>query len=256
MQPYKQSFAWWSFAEGPVQVPNLLAEAAGIGLQGVDFLPQDLWPQAKQLGLELAIIDGHEVIEIGFNDRTKHSDLSDQVRRNLDLAVREGVHNLSVAPGDKIGISDADAMDICVEALTPLAAEAQAAGVGLLLEPLNSKVDHAGHQCDTTAWGAELIDRVNSPALKLLYDAYHMQIMEGDLSRTIEANLHRIGHIHTAGVPGRSDLDDEQEVNWKGIAHRLRTLGFDGFVAHEFIPRADPVAALRQAYAHFADSQP
>ncbi|MFG2869687.1 hydroxypyruvate isomerase family protein [Streptomyces sp. NPDC048338] len=248
---YRQSFAWWSFAEAPVRVPDLLAEAAAIGYQGVDFLPEELWSRAKDLGLELVVVDGHASIDIGFNDPSQHADLTEQVRRALDTAHREGVHHLSVMSGVTAAAGDEEAVEICAEALAPLAAEAEQAGVGLLLEPLNTKIDHPGHQCRTTAWGAAVVDRVGSPALRILYDAYHMQIMEGDLLRTIAAHLDRIGHFHTAGVPGRQELDHRQEINWAALALSLREQGYSGFIGHEFIPRADPVAALRQAYDLF-----
>jgi hydroxypyruvate isomerase len=249
---YRQSFAWWSFAEAPHQHPDLLRLAASIGLDGVDFLPEELWPQARDLGLDLVVVDGHESIEIGFNDRAHHRDLTDQVLRALDRAVDAGVLNLSVMSGDTTGASDEEAVAICAEGIAPLAEQAEAAGVGLLLEPLNTKVDHPGHQCRTTAWGAAVVDKVGSPALRLLYDVYHMQLMEGDLLRTIDAHLDRIGHFHTAGVPGRQELDHRQEVNWSAIGLFLRERGYQGFVGHEFVPRGDPEAALRQAHALFA----
>lgn len=248
---YRQAFAWWSFTEGVDAPDDLLEQAAAIGYRGVDFLPEELWPRAKDLGLELVIIDGHASIDVGFNDRSQHADLSAQVRRALEVAHREGVHNLSVMSGADCGVSDEEAIDACVTALAPLAEEAEQAGVGLLLEPLNTKVDHPGHQCRTTAWGVEVVERVGSPALRLLYDAYHMQLMEGDLLRTIDTHFDRIGHYHTAGVPGRAELDHRQEVNWGALALRLRERGYTGFVTHELIPRGDPLAALRQAYAVF-----
>jgi hydroxypyruvate isomerase len=249
---YRQAFAWWSFEEAPHHHPDLLTAVTKIGFEGVDFLPPRLWPQARQFGLELVIIDGHKHLEIGFNDPGQHRDLADQVRRNLELAVANGVRNLSVASGDRRGQDPAAGIAACVDGLAPLADEALAAGVGLLLEPLNTKIDHAGHDCDSTAWGLAVIDQVASPALRLLYDAYHMQIMEGDLIRTVGTYLDRIGHIHTAGVPGRHELDDTQEVNWKAIAGLLRDRSYAGYVTHELIPRGDPVAALRQAYDIFA----
>jgi hydroxypyruvate isomerase len=147
--------------------------------------------------------------------------------------------------------ADAPAIAACVDGLGPVIVHAQKAGVRLLLELLNSKVDHPGHQCDRTAFGADIVRQLNSPTLRLLYDGYHMQLMEGDLSRTIKANFDLIGHIHTAGAPGRRDLDDRQEINWRGIAGLLHHAGYDHWVGHEFVPRGDPVAALRQAMEQF-----
>lgn len=251
---FRQGFAWWSLAQASVHVPDLLPAAAKIGYAGVDFLPPERWPEAKDCGLNLIIIDGHEPLEVGFNDRSQHRQLADQVRRNLEVAHAHQVRFLSVASGDSVGTSRQDSIAACVDSLAPLAEEAAAAGVVLLLEPLNTKVDHPGHDCDSTAWAATVVDRVGSPALNVLYDAYHMQIMEGDLIATITANLHRIGHVHTAGVPGRHELDHRQEVNWSAIGRLLRDVGYDGYVTHEFIPRGHPVEALRQAYAVFAES--
>jgi hydroxypyruvate isomerase len=122
-------------------------------------------------------------------------------------------------------------------------------GVTICLELLNSKVDHKGYMCDHTAWGVQVVEEVNSPNVKLLYDIYHMQIMEGDLSQTIIANRQWIGHFHTGGVPGRHELDDNQEVNWAGVMRAIASTGFQGFVAHEFIPTRDPMTSLRQAVA-------
>jgi hydroxypyruvate isomerase len=249
--PYRQGFAWWSFTEGRTPDERLLERAAGIGLAGVDFLPASLWPAARAVGLELVIIDGHGSLEVGFNNPAHHADLAEQVRGNLDAAAAAGVRNLSVASGDRGDVSDADAIAICAEGLAPLAAEAEAAGIGLLLEPLNSKIDHPGHQCDRTAWAAAVVDEVGSPALRILYDAYHMQIMEGDLLRTVAEQLPRIGHIHTAGVPGRHELDERQEVNWVALAHLLCERGYAGFVTHEFLPTRDPEDGLRQAFDTF-----
>ncbi|WP_025617269.1 TIM barrel protein [Salinispora cortesiana] len=247
----KQCFAWWSFAAAPQQAPDLLRQAAAIGCQGVEFLPRDRWQEAYDLGLQLTVIDGHECVEVGFSDRANHRALADEVRRNLEVATAGGVLNLAVASGNWSGPPH-DGISICAEGLAPLAAEAEAAHVGLLLEPLNSKVDHVGHECDSTAWAAAVVERVGSPALRMLYDMYHMQIMEGDLIRTIREKFSFIGHVHVAGVPGRAELDDRQEVNWQAIAATLREHGYPGYVTHEFIPRGDPVAALRQAFQVFA----
>ncbi|MET9356566.1 TIM barrel protein [Streptomyces sp. NPDC006617] len=248
---YAQSFAWWSFAEARYQVPDLLERAAEIGMEGVDFLPRDLWPRARALGLELVVVDGHETIEDGFNNPARHAALGEQVRRSIELAHAEGVRHLSVMSGDRGSLNDEEAVAACAEALASLAEEAAQAGVGLLLEPLNTKVDHPEHQCRSTNWAASVVDRVGSGSLKILYDVYHMQLMEGDLLRTIEAHLDHIGHFHTAGVPGRHELDHRQEVNWGAIADALCAWGYEGFVGHEFIPREDPVKALQQAFDIF-----
>lgn len=251
----RQSFAWWSFTMGrEVDPATLLRQAAEVGARGVEMLPEPLWPLARDAGLSLVTLTGHK-LEEGFNDPSRHAGLSDIVRRNIDLAAAGGVEAVIVFSGDRIGEgADAPAIAACIEGLAPVVAHAEAAGVRLLLELLNSKVDHPGHQCDHTAFGAAVVRGVGSPTLRLLYDGYHMQLMEGDLSRTIRANLDLIGHVHTAGAPGRRDLDDRQEINWPAIAGLLDHLGYQGWVGHEFVPRGEPVAALRAALVQFDGS--
>jgi hydroxypyruvate isomerase len=217
------------------------------------MLPERLWPLARDEGLALVTISGH-ALEQGFNDRSRHAALKDEVCRKIDAAAAGKVDAVIVFAGSRFGDgADGPAIRACVDGLGPVVAHASRAGVRLLLELLNSKVDHPGHQCDRTAFGAEVVRQVNSPALRLLYDAYHMQLMEGDLSRTIKAHIDLIGHIHTGGAPGRRDLDDRQEVNWRAIASLLRRLGYDQWVGHEFVPRGEPIAALRQAIDLFGE---
>ncbi len=244
----RQSFAWWSFTMGrDVEPASFLAAAAAAGAQGVEMLPEEHWPMARDLGLDLVTLTGHR-LEEGFNDPGRHPALQTQVRRNIDAAANGGCEAVIVFAGNRFGDGDDDrAIAACVKGLEPVVAHAADAGVRLLMELLNSKVDHPGQQCDSTAFGAQVVQGINSPALKLLYDGYHMQLMEGDLSRTIKANLDLIGHVHTAGAPGRRDLDDRQEINWRGIAGLLTHLGYERWVGHEFIPRGEPIAALKQA---------
>ncbi|MCF8504953.1 MAG: TIM barrel protein [Caulobacter sp.] len=248
----RQSFAWWSFTAGrEVDPATLLREAAAAGARGVEMLPEALWPVAKDAGLSIVTLTGH-TLERGFNDPTLHAALSDEVRRNIDTAAAGGCEAVIVFSGNRIGDgADGPAIAACIEGLAPAVAHAEAAGVRLLMELLNSKVDHPGHQCDRTAFGAAVIRGVGSPALRLLYDGYHMQLMEGDLMRTIRANIDLIGHVHTAGAPGRRDLDDRQEINWPAIAGLLRHLGYRHWVGHEFVPRGEPVPALAAAISQF-----
>jgi hydroxypyruvate isomerase len=240
----RQSFAWWSFTAGrEVDPARLLREAAEVGAQGVEMLPEPLWPVARDAGLSLVTLTGH-TLERGFNDPSLHAALTDEVRRNIDTAAAGGCESVIVFSGDRIGDgADAPAIAACIEGLAPVVAHAEQAGVRLLMELLNSKVDHPGHQCDRTAFGAEVVRTIGSPAL-----------MEGDLMRTIRANIDLIGHVHTAGAPGRRDLDDRQEIHWPAIAGLLRHLGYKGWVGHEFIPRGDPVAALQAALVQFDGS--
>ena len=248
----RQSFAWWSCAGAPeIQPAAFLKAAAAAGAQGVEMLPDAMWPVARDLGLELVTVSGHP-LETGFNNPELRPSLDKAVRERIDAAARGGVEAVIVFAGNRFGDGDdGRAIASCVEGLRPLADHAASAGVRLLLELLNSKIDHPGQQCDRTAFGAEVVRQVGSPTLRLLYDGYHMQLMEGDLSRTITANFDLIGHIHTAGAPGRRDLDDRQEINWRGVAGLLRHLGYSHWVGHEFIPRGEPAAALGQAISLF-----
>jgi hydroxypyruvate isomerase len=248
----RQSFAWWSFTMGrDIEPASFLREAAAAGAQGVEMLPEAHWPIARDLGLELVTVSGHK-LEEGFNDQSRHPALEKEVRQKIDAAAEGGVDAVIVFAGNRFGDgADDRAIEACVKGLRPVVSHAGDAGVRLLIELLNSKVDHPGQQCDRTAFGAAIVQQIDSPTLKLLYDGYHMQLMEGDLSRTIKANLDLIGHVHTAGAPGRRDLDDRQEINWRGVAGLLHHLGYAHWVGHEFIPRGEPIAALRQAMALF-----
>lgn len=248
----RQSFAWWSFTMGrEIEPAAFMKDAAAAGARGVEMLPADLWPVAHDLGLSIVTETGHK-LEEGFNDPARHAGLQDLMRRKIDAAAEGGVDSVIVFAGNRFGdAADAPAIAACVEGLRPVIAHAEAAGVGVLMELLNSKVDHPGQQCDRTDFGAAVVRQIASPGFRLLYDGYHMQLMEGDLSRTIKANLDLIGHVHTAGAPGRRDLDDRQEINWRGVAALLSHLKYEHWVGHEFIPRGEPIAALKQAIALF-----
>jgi hydroxypyruvate isomerase len=250
----RQSFAWWSFTakQRPDDPARFLRDAATAGAGGVEMLPPKWWPAARDAGLTLVTLTGHS-IETGFNDSRNHASVGDTVRRAIELAASGGVHGVIVFSGNREpNIDDARGIANTVEGLAPLAPAAHSAGVVLLLELLNSRVDHPGYQCDRSDWGFEVVRRVGSPGLRALYDGYHMQTMEGNLSPTIAANIDLIGHVHTGGAPGRSDLDDDQDINWPGVAATLRRVGYAGWIGHEFIPKGEPIAALAQACALFS----
>jgi hydroxypyruvate isomerase len=152
-----------------------------------------------------------------------------------------------VFSGNRRGLSDADGLENCAKGLKRIMKLAEDRGVTVCMELLNSKVNHKDYQCDHTPWGVELVKRVGSERFKLLYDIYHMQIMEGDVIRTIQDNIRHIGHFHTGGVPGRNEIDETQELNYRRIAQAIADTGFQGYFAHEFIPRRDAMASLKQA---------
>lgn len=230
---------------------KLLADAAAIGLLGVEMLTPDLYPAARDVGLEFVSITGHD-LDVGFNNPANHPHLTDGIRAKITHAHDEGIRGVIVFSGKRCGYSDHDAIGHMSDALAPLAEEAGQAGVELWLELLNSRIDHPGQQCDRSAFAFAVARAVDTPSFKVLFDCYHMQIMEGNLMSTITANLDVIGHVHTAGVPGRRELDDHQEINWPAIAGLLHTSGYAGWIGHEFVPRGDPIATLRSALAQFS----
>ena len=248
MTQLKQSFTWWSFGRGVTDPAGFFREARKIGYQGVELLPHELWDAAAAAGLTI-VTEGAGKIARGLNRREHYDEVEAEVKVKLELAVRYGVPNIIVFSGNRAGLSDEAGALTTAEGLRRLAPLAEAAGVTLVLELLNSKVDHNDYQCDHTAWGVLVMNLVNSPRVKLLYDIYHMQIMEGDIIRTIrEVAAPHIGHVHTAGNPGRRDLDDAQELWYPPIMRALKEIGYTGFVGQEFIPKGDPVEALRAAY--------
>jgi hydroxypyruvate isomerase len=186
-------------------------------------------------------------IATGFNDPANHQLLLNELEDAIPLAAQAGVPNVITMFGNRKGRSDAEGITNCVAGLKKIAPVAEQHGVTVCVELLNSKVDHHDYQGDHTSFGVAVIDGVGSPRVKLLYDIYHMQIMEGDVIRTIRENAGRIGHFHTGGVPGRHELDDTQELDYRGIARAIADTGFAGYVAHEFVPSRDPLTALAEA---------
>ncbi len=247
MSTFKQSFAWWSFSRAVRDAAAFLRQAREIGYAGVELLPHELWDAARAADLTI-VTEGVGQIERGLNRREHHAEIEEELKRKLDLAVRYGVPNLIVFSGNRGGLSDEAGALVTAEGLRRLAPLAEAAGVTLVLELLNSKVDHNDYQCDRSAWGVLVTTLVGSPHVKLLYDIYHMQIMEGDIIRTIRQIAPHIGHVHTAGNPGRRDLDETQEICYPPIMAALTEVGYAGFVGQEFIPKGDGLAALRSAF--------
>jgi hydroxypyruvate isomerase len=248
MPHIKQSIAWWCFNKGPLAPAQLLRTAAEIGYAGVDLIEPDLWPLVKEHGLTIAAIIGHASLRVGLNRREEHDRIEREILANLKLAEQWGIPNLICFSGDRYGLDDQTGAEITAEGLRRVARAAEDAGVNLVLELLNSKVDHPGYQCDHSAWGVEVCRMVGSPRVGLLYDIYHMQIMEGDLIRTIRDQHQFFGHYHTAGNPGRNEIDDTQEINYPAVLRAIGATGYNGFIAQEFIPRGDMVAALRDAF--------
>ena len=246
----KQSFSWWSFAGRGVGDEELMAGAKAIGYDAVELLPPALLDLTVRHGLAIASHNGHASIESGLNDAANHDRIAREIEESVALAVRYRIPNLIVFSGNRRpGLSDDEGAKIVADGVRRIVRIAENAGVTLVMELLNSRVDHKGYQCDRTDWLAGVIDEVGSPRFRALYDIYHMQVMEGDLIRTIDRHAPRIGHYHTAGNPGRHELTGErQEIAYPAVLRAIASTGYDGFIGHELIPTGDPLAALRDAF--------
>jgi hydroxypyruvate isomerase len=221
-----------------------------MGIVAIDLLQPEEWPVVREAGLVPSMgypTKRQDFIPTGFNDPKNHPMLLRELETTIPLAAKAGVPNVIAMFGNRNGRSDDEAIAVCADGLRRIAPLAEENGVTVCVELLNSKVDHTGYQGDHTAFGAAVMKQVGSPRVKLLYDIYHMQIMEGDVIRTIRTNAAYIGHFHTGGVPGRHELDDSQELNWHAVARAIADLGFAGYVAHEFVPTRDPLTSLREA---------
>ncbi|TGE28940.1 hydroxypyruvate isomerase family protein [Hymenobacter metallicola] len=243
----KQSVCRWCFQELPLD--QLCAAAKAMGIRGIDLVGPNDWPTLKKYGLDSPMCNGAEInLTDGFNDPQFHARLQKQYAEMIPRVAAAGYKNLICFSGSRRGLADAKGWDNCVRGLAPLLKLAQQHKVVLVMELLNSKIDHKDYHCDHTAWGVELAQKLSSEHFKLLYDIYHMQINEGDVIRTLTQHHEYIAHYHTAGVPGRHELDDQQELNYPAIMRAIQATGFQGYVAQEFVPRqADKLASLRQA---------
>ena len=242
----KQSVSRWCYGKVPME--ELCQACVDMGIGGLDLVGPKEWPTMKKFGLVGTCTPGHTGIAKGLNDPKNHEGCLAKLREAIELTAEAGYPNVICMSGNRDGISDEDGAKNCVDALKQIAGFAEEKGVTLVMELLNSKVNHKGYMCDHTAWGAEMCKRVGSPRVKLLYDIYHMQIMEGDIIRTIKENIAYIGHVHTGGNPGRNEIDDTQELYYPAIMRGLVDAGYTGWVAHEFTPaRKPPLDSLRQA---------
>jgi hydroxypyruvate isomerase len=241
----RQSVARWCFAGTPIH--DLCRLVQSLGMVGVDLLGPDEWEVPKAFGLQCTMGNSFGSIPVGFNRPAHHDKLVADGEAYIPRAAAAGVTKIVVFSGNRGGMSDGEGIANCIAGITRLIPTAQRHGVVLCMEMLNSKVDHADYHADHTAWAVEVAKGVDSPHFRLLYDIYHMQVMEGDVLATIRRYQPFIAHFHTAGVPGRHEIDGAQELNYRGIAQGIADSGFDGVLAHEFIPVRDGAAGLRQA---------
>jgi hydroxypyruvate isomerase len=244
----KQSVARWCYKSIPF--PDFCRTIADMGLPAIDLLEEKEWEAVRQYGLvcSMGFPSVHSIPD-GLNVKANHDAIIKSLEKSIPQAAKFGVPNLIAFFGNRRGMPDAEASENCVTGLNRIKKVAEDQGVTICVELLNSKVNHKDYQGDRTAFGVQVIKAVGSPRVKLLYDIYHMQIMEGDIIRTIQENHEHIAHYHTGGVPGRHELDGTQELNWAAVCSAIVATGYKGYVAHEFVPTRDPLTSLREAVA-------
>ncbi len=241
------SVCQWCY--GDIPLDKLCESAKEIGIKSIDLLNPTQWATAAKYGLTCAMAYASDLgLTKGFNDPSLHEKLLKDYSTNIPKAAEMGLKNVICFSGNANGLSSEKGLENCARGLEPVVKLAAKYNVTLSMELLNSKVDHKDYQCDHTEWGAKLCEKLGLDNFKLLYDIYHMQIMEGDVIATLTKNIKYISHFHTGGVPGRHEIDESQELYYPAIMKAIVKTGFKGFVAQEFIPsRADKLASLRQS---------
>jgi hydroxypyruvate isomerase len=244
----RQSVSRWCY--NAIPMPDFCRAVADMGLAAIDLLEEPDWAVARDHGLVCSMgYAGGGSIRDGLNVAANHDAIVRNFERLIPRAASMRVPNVITFFGNRRGLADDQAIATCVTGLNRVKAIAEDNGVTICVELLNSKVNHPDYQGDHTAFGVAVVKAVNSPRVKLLYDIYHMQIMEGDLIKTVRDQHAHIAHYHTGGVPGRHELDDTQEVNWPTVCRAIVETGFTGYLAHEFVPTRDPLTSLREAVA-------
>ena len=246
----KQGITQGVFARG-TSIEDCCREAARLGIKGFDLIGPADWPTLKKYGLVPSMYPPGPggTIPDALNRKENHDRLEKSLRAAIDEAASNGVPNVITFSGNRNGMADAEGADNCVAFLNKVKTRAEDKGVTICMEYLNSKVNHKDYMFDHIAWGVDVMKRVNSPRVKILFDIYHAQIMDGDIVRNIRDHWQWIGHFHTGGNPGRRDIDDTQELNYRFIAQSIADMGFTGFLSHEYTPAPghDPIATLNKA---------
>jgi hydroxypyruvate isomerase len=241
----KQSVCRWCY--GGIKLDKLAEEAKKIGYQSIELLTIDEYKTIKPYGLTCAML-GRVSISDGLNREKFHKPIEKALRENIEFAVAEKIPNVICMAGNRDGMADDVALKNCLTGLKRVIGFAEEKKVTICMEGLNSKIDHKDYTYDYTKWGVELCKKLGSSRFKLLYDIYHMQIMEGDVIRTIRDNKDCMGHFHTGGNPGRNEIDETQELNYPAIVRAIIDTGYKGFLGQEFIPRRDPLQSLAQGF--------
>jgi hydroxypyruvate isomerase len=248
----KQGVTRGVFARG-ASLDDCCRDAARLGIKGFDLIGPADWPTLKKYGLVPSMYPGGPggTIPVALNKVANHSRLEPLLHAAIDEAAANSVPNIITFSGNRDGQADQEGADNCVGFLNRIKAHAEDKGVTICMEYLNSKVNHKDYMFDHIAWGVDVMKRVNSPRVKILFDIYHAQIMDGDIVRNVRDNFQWIGHFHTGGNPGRHDIDDSQELNYRFIMEAIAELGYTGFVSHEYSPAAghDPIETLNKAIA-------
>jgi hydroxypyruvate isomerase len=231
-----------------IKLEDLCQAAKSIGIKSIELVGPEEWPILKKYGLTSALPWGAgKGINDGFNDPKFHDELVASYEAIFPKLQAAGLNTVICFSGNRRGMSDAQGLENCAVGLKRLMPSAEKYGITMIMELLNSKVNHKDYMCDHTAWGVELCKKVGSDKFKLLYDIYHMQIMEGDIIRNIRDFHQYIGHYHTGGNPGRNEIDETQEIYYPAVMKAIVATGFKGYVAQEFIPKRDPLTSLREA---------
>ncbi len=241
---FHHSVCKWCYPKVPLE--TLAQSAKDLGLESIELLNPEDWPVVKKYGLTCAMANGTTTIPKGFNRIENHAGYVPSMIERIQACANAGLPNVICFSGNRAGMSDEQGLENCAIGLKQIVGAAEKAGVTVCMELLNSKVNHKDYMCDHTAWGVELCKRVGSERFKLLYDIYHMQIMEGDVIRNIQDNHQYIGHYHTGGNPGRHEIDETQELYYPAIMRAIKATGFKGFVAQEFVPVREPLVSLRE----------
>jgi len=241
----KQSICRWCY--GKIPLDKLAEEAVKLGYKSIELLTIDEYKQIKPFGLTCAML-GRVSISEGLNRKQYHEPIEKQLRTNIEFAAAEGLPSVICMAGNRKGMADDEGLENCVEGLKRFIGYAEEKKVTVCMEGLNSKIDHKDYMYDYTKWGLTLCKKLGSPRFKLLYDIYHMQIMEGDVIRTIKDHHEDIAHYHTGGVPDRHEIDETQELYYPAIVKAILKTGYEGYLGQEFIPKREPLASLAQGF--------
>ena len=246
----KQSFSWGVYLKRGMTPERMIKTAAEIGFASIEMGPEKHWKAIQDAGMQVAIFVGNRSLGDAFANPKNWDRNEKEILASLETATRYGIKSLLLLTGNRQGRSDEECMDNCCKFLERVVKPAEQAGVRLCPELLNSRVNHPDYFLDHARLGVELCKRLKSPIIGLTYDIYHMQIMDGDLIRTISKHIQHIGHFHTGGNPGRRDMDDEQEIFYPAVMRAIVKTGYQGYVGHEFGPKGeDIVAAMKRNFA-------